>query len=264
MSGHSKWAKIKRQKGVNDAKRGNLFTKLAKNITLAAKEGGGDLNMNFTLRLAVDKAKVANMPLNNIQRAIDRATGKSLDSGSFQRVSYEALGPAGVAIIIDCQTDNTNRTVSDIRNIVESLGGKFATTGSLSWQFEEKGLVIVGLEKVFKSDVFGKGEKIEKINVEDAGIELMEINEIEDLSETTWDMDDNTSVEAIELISSKNDFSKVLLKIEELSFRILNAELIKVSKDKVALESDSEKNKLNKLISQLEEHDDVDAVWVNY
>lgn len=263
MSGHSKWAKIKRQKGVNDAKRGNLFTKLAKNITLAAKEGGGDLTMNFTLRLAVDKAKTANMPSDNIQRAIDRGTGKGSEGNIFQRVSYEALGPAGTAVIIDCQTDNTNRTVAEVRSIVESAGGKFASTGSVSWQFSEKGHIVVGLVKLHESEVFGKEVEEEETGAEDAGMELLEVEGVEDLNDITWETGE-ISVSAIELITSKTDFSKVLKSIEDLRYKILNAELVKIANEKISIEDDSEVQKIENFVGQLDDHDDVDSVWINY
>lgn len=262
MSGHSKWAKIKRQKGVNDAKRGNLFTKLAKNITLAAKEGGGDPSMNFTLRLAMDKAKVANMPSDNIQRAIDRGAGKNADGSSFQRVSYEALGPLGTVVIIDCQTDNTNRTVAEVRNIVESAGGKFATTGSVSWQFSEKGVIIVALVKERPSEVFGKDLEEQSIDAETAGMEMLEVEGVEDMSEISWGGEEG-EVSAIELVTEKTDFSKVLKSIEQLSYKVLNAELVKISNEKNDIDSDSDREKIENFISQLEEHDDIDSVWIN-
>lgn len=123
MSGHSKWAKIKRQKGVKDNKRGALFTKLARNITMAASEGGGDPNMNFTLRLCIDKAKMANMPLDNIERALKKGTGE-LQAEVFHHVTYEAITNYGISILIDCATNNTNRTFSELRNIIENSGSK--------------------------------------------------------------------------------------------------------------------------------------------
>ncbi len=262
MSGHSKWAKIKRQKGANDAKRGNLFTKLAKNITLAAKEGGGDPGMNFTLRLAIDKAKVANMPSDNIQRAIDRGTGKNADGSSFQRVSYEALGPSGTVVIIDCQTDNTNRTVAEVRNIVESAGGKFATTGSVSWQFSEKGVIIVALVKQVPSQTFGKEYDEQSIDAETAGMEILDIDGVEDMNEITWEMEEG-NMPAIELVTEKANFSKVLKNIEELNYKVLNAELVKIPNEKIDVENESEVNKIENFVALLEEHDDVDSVWIN-
>lgn len=262
MSGHSKWAKIKRQKGVKDVKRGNLFTKLAKNITLAAKEGGGDIGMNFTLRLAIDKAKVANMPSDNIQRAIDKGTGKGSEGVVYHRVTYEALGPGGVAILVDCQTDNTNRTVSEVRNMIETNGGKMASTGSISWQFSEKGLIIVGLLKVLPSNQFGKDDKTIKVDADGAEIELFEIEGIEDLNKVEWLIDDS-EVNAFELITLKEDFSRVLKSIESLNYRILSAELVKVSNEKFEVTDQKTQDKIDALIQNLEEHDDVDSVWTN-
>lgn len=262
MSGHSKWAKIKRQKGVNDVKRGNLFTKLAKNITLAAKEGGGDIGMNFTLRLAVDKAKVANMPSDNIQRAIDKGTGKGSDGVVYHRVTYEALGPGGVAVLVDCQTDNTNRTVSEVRNMIETNGGKMASTGSISWQFTEKGLIIVGLTKVLPSKQFGKDNDYLTIDAEEAELELFEIEGIEDLDKVEWLVDDK-DVDAFELITIKEDFSKVLKSIEQLNYKILSAELVKVPNEKVEVSDEKTLDKISDFVQNLEEHDDVDSVWTN-
>lgn len=259
MSGHSKWAKIKRQKGVNDAKRGNLFTKLAKNITLAAKEGGGDLTMNFTLRLAVDKAKAANMPLDNIKRAIDRGSGKANEDIVFQRLSYEAFGPGGTSVIIDCQTDNTNRTYSELRNLVESKGGKFASTGSVSWQFSERGLIVIELAKIIPSSHFGKDSTREEIEVEEATMEVMEIEGVEDLSDIS--LEDN--IGALEVITLKEAFSSVLKKIESLGYKVISAELVKIPNEKVKIIEPEIEEKVAVLIDTLEEHDDVDAVWVN-
>lgn len=262
MSGHSKWAKIKRQKGVNDSKRGNLFTKLAKNITLASKEGGPDPAMNFTLRLAIDKAKAANMPSDNIKRAIEKGSGKGTQQSAFQRVSYEALGPGGVALIIDCQTDNTNRTVSEIRNIIETAGGKFSSTGSVSWKFVEKGLIIISLKKIVLSEKFGKGDEKVEISAEDAGMEIMEISGIEDLSDITWEVNEQ-SVPAIELIMNKEDFGNILKRLEELNYEILSAELVKLPKERVVLNDEQLNRKIVNFVETLEEHDDIDSVWVN-
>lgn len=262
MSGHSKWAKIKRQKGVKDARRGNLFTKLAKNITLAAKEGGGDISMNFTLRLAVDKAKVANMPSDNISRAIDRGSGKGAESVTYHRISYEALGPAGTSLVIDCQTDNTNRTVAEIKNIIETGGGKFASTGSISWQFIEKGLIIVELVKILPSQQFGKQEKRASIELDEATIELMEIEGVEDINDITWDTEEE-SKNALEIVTKKENFSSVLKIIEGLTYAILSAELVKIAKEKIVVDNLEMEEKITKFVESIEEHDDVDSVWIN-
>lgn len=262
MSGHSKWAKIKRQKGVNDVKRGNLFTKLAKNISLAAKEGGGDMGMNFTLRLAVDKAKVANMPSDNIQRAIDKGTGKGSEGNLYHRVTYEALGPGGISVLVDCQTDNTNRTVSEVRNLVETAGGKMASTGSVSWQFTEKGLIIVGLMKIRPSTQFGKEDEIVDVGAEETEMELFELEGIEDLNQVEWEHEEN-EVPAFELITAKENFSKVLKNIEQLNYKILSAELVKLPTEKIEITEEKILDKINEFVQNLEDHDDVDSVWVN-
>ena len=142
MSGHSKWSQIKRQKGANDAKRGALFTKLAREIITAARQGGGDPDANYRLRMAVDKAKANSMPADNIKRAIDRATGGGAEAEQFDEVTYEGIGPASVAVIIEAMTDNRNRTASEIRSVFTKHGGSLST---VAWQFEQKGLISLPL-----------------------------------------------------------------------------------------------------------------------
>jgi YebC/PmpR family DNA-binding regulatory protein len=142
MSGHSKWSQIKRQKGANDAKRGALFTKLAREIITAARQGGGDPEANYRLRMAVDKAKANSMPAENIKRAIERATGTGADAEQYEEVTYEGLGPANVAVIVAAMTDNRNRTASEIRNVFTRAGGTLSTVG---WQFEQKGIISLPL-----------------------------------------------------------------------------------------------------------------------
>jgi YebC/PmpR family DNA-binding regulatory protein len=142
MSGHSKWSQIKRQKGANDAKRGALFTKLAREIITAARQGGGDQDANYRLRMAVDKAKANSMPAENIKRAIERATGTGADAEQYEEVTYEGLGPANVAVIAAAMTDNRNRTASEIRSVFSKAGGSLST---VAWQFEQKGIISVPL-----------------------------------------------------------------------------------------------------------------------
>jgi YebC/PmpR family DNA-binding regulatory protein len=142
MSGHSKWSTIKRQKGANDAKRGALFTKLAREIITAARQGGGDTDANYRLRMAVDKARANSMPAENIRRAIERATGGGADAEQYEEVTYEGLGPANVAVVIAAMTDNRNRTASEIRSAFNKAGGSLST---VAWQFEQKGLINIPL-----------------------------------------------------------------------------------------------------------------------
>ena len=142
MSGHSKWSQIKRQKGANDAKRGALFTKLAREIITAARQGGGDTDANYRLRMAVDKAKANSMPAENIKRAIERASGSGADAEQYEEVSYEGIGPANVAVIVAAMTDNRNRTASEIRSVFSKIGGSLAP---VAWQFAQKGIISVPL-----------------------------------------------------------------------------------------------------------------------
>ena len=142
MSGHSKWSTIKRQKGANDAKRGALFTKLAREIITAARQGGGDTDANYRLRMAVEKARANSMPAENIRRAIERATGGAADAEQYEEVTYEGIGPANVAVMIAAMTDNRNRTASDIRSAFNKAGGSLST---VAWQFEQKGLINIPL-----------------------------------------------------------------------------------------------------------------------
>jgi YebC/PmpR family DNA-binding regulatory protein len=142
MSGHSKWSQIKRQKGANDAKRGALFTKLAREIITAARQGGGDQDANYRLRMAVDKAKANSMPAENIKRAIERAMGSGADAEQYEEVTYEGLGPANVAVIVAAMTDNRNRTASEIRSVFSKSGGSLS---NVAWQFEQKGIISVPL-----------------------------------------------------------------------------------------------------------------------
>ncbi len=138
MSGHSKWSTIKRKKGANDARRGQLFTQLARAITMAAREGGGDAEMNFTLRLAIDKARGSNMPKDNIERAIKRGTGEDKEGSTLEKIVYEAYAPHGVALIIEAVTDNRNRTVAELRHVLNRAGGSMGETGSVAWQFTQR------------------------------------------------------------------------------------------------------------------------------
>jgi len=152
MSGHSKWSTIKRKKGAADAKRGKIFTKLIREIQVAAKSGGGDENANPRLRSAIQAAKIANMPLANVEKAVKKGTGE-LDGVSYDEVTYEAYGPGGVAIFIETLTDNKNRTVSDIRHILSKAGGNLATNGSVAWMFEKKGIITVDKNHTSEDDL---------------------------------------------------------------------------------------------------------------
>ena len=153
MSGHSKWATIKRKKAATDAKRGQIFTKLIREITVAARDGGGEPNFNPRLRLAVDSAKAGNMPAENITRAIKKGTGE-LEGVSYEEIAYEGYGPGGVALYIETLTDNQNRTVADVRHVLTKLGGSLGTTGSVGWQFDRNGQIFVEASRYTEESVF--------------------------------------------------------------------------------------------------------------
>lgn len=256
MSGHSKWAKIKRQKGANDAKRGALFTKLAKNITLAASEGGGDPTMNFGLRLSVEKAKQANMPLDNINRAIKKGTGE-IEGGQIQKINYEGIGPAASAFIVACSTDNTNRTVSEIRRMFDLAGGSLGASGSAMWNFEEKGVITIKPEVLVKSEKFGKEDTYEPVKIEDLELELFDIEGIIDIK--TNEGEDGVE---IDIYTEKQDLGSVHKKIEEKQLNIQNAELQFIAKDPIKIDEAAQERVL-KLMDELDDHDDVDNVFVN-
>lgn len=165
MSGHSKWATIKRKKGATDAKRGMLFTRLAREIAMAAREGGGDADTNFKLRLAIDKARGNNMPKDNIQRAIDRGTGQG-DGGALEQIMYEGYAGHGVAVIVECVTDNRNRTVSDLRRLLTKAGGNLGENNSVAWQFQRKAYFAFPMgdrseESVFEMAVDGGADDVQ-------------------------------------------------------------------------------------------------------
>ncbi len=165
MSGHSKWSTIKRKKAANDAKRGNVFTRLAREIALAAREGGGDPDTNFALRLAVERARAANMPKENIERGIKRGTGEDKDAAAFERILYEGYAPHGVAVLIEVVTDNRNRTVADLRHSLTRAGGTLSEAGSVSWQFRRAAYFSfpsagVDREKLFEAAVEAGAEDV--------------------------------------------------------------------------------------------------------
>ena len=175
MSGHSHWATIKRKKGAGDAKRGQLFTKLAKEITLAARDGGGDVNTNFKLRLSIDKARSNNMPKDSIDRAIKRGTGESKEGVDFTNTVYEGYGPKGSALIIECVTENKNRTVADVRHQLSRSGGSLGESGSVAWQFTQRVYFLItgenlDFDQVFELALENGGDEVEE---SDDGIEIL-------------------------------------------------------------------------------------------
>jgi YebC/PmpR family DNA-binding regulatory protein len=236
MSGHSKWATTKRKKAVIDAKRGKIFTKLIKEITIAAREGGGDPNGNPRLRLAIDNAKAANMPADNIDRAIKKATGE-LGNVIFHELTYEGYATAGVAVMVEVATDNKNRTVAEVRHLFSKYGGSMAETGAVAWMFDRKGIITLP-----------KQNKTED--------ELMEFS-------LEAGADDLQTEEDIFIIqTSLESFETVRKALVEQELTIENASLQWVAKNMIAVKGD-EAEKIAKLLELLEDNDDVQNVFTN-
>lgn len=237
MSGHSKWSTIKRQKGAADAKRGALFTKLGKEITIAARAGGGDPEANYRLRLAVDKARAANMPAENIKRAIERATGGD-KAVEFEEITYEGYGPGGVALLVETATDNKNRTAAEVRSILSKSGGQLAGQGSVAWQFEQRGV----------------------INVEGGG------GDPDDIALAAIDagaVDVDTETDPIEIATEPGELLSVQTALEAAGVKVESAELAMVAKTPIEVEVDKARSNL-KLIEALEDSDDVQRVTANF
>lgn len=234
MSGHSKWAKIHRGKAIEDAKRGAIFTKLGNNIAIAAK-AGGDPDLNFSLRLAIDKAKAANMPMTNIQRAIDRGSGK-LGGDQIQEVMYEGYGPAGTAVLVECATDNTNRTYPEVRLAFSKHGGNIAEKGAVAFQFDRKGSIIVK----------GSGEEL-LLQVLEAGAEDAEEDDGE-----------------LQIYTDPKELAKVRDALKEQGLEVLEAELTYVPKNTIEITEADAAGKITRLMDALESLDDVSNTHVNF
>lgn len=234
MSGHSKWSTIKRQKGAKDAARGAVFTKLGNAIAIAAR-GGADPDTNFSLRLAIDKARAANMPNANIQRSIDRGSGK-LGGDQIQEVMYEGYGPGGVAVLVECATDNQNRTLPEVRLAFSKHGGNIAEKGSVAFQFERKGLIRVK----------GVGEEI-LLQVLDAGAD----DAIEEDGDTV-------------VYTDPKELAKVRNNLSDMGLEISEAELVFVPNNTVKIEDQETEGKIVRLMEALDELDDVTNTYTNF
>ena len=234
MSGHSKWATIHRQKEINDSARGQVFSKLARAITIAAKTGGGpDPDTNFKLRVLIDKARSANMPKENIERAISKASGAEV----MDEVTYEGFGPGGIGIIVEAGTDNRNRTGAEIKNIFERGGGKFAGPGAVSFNFEPKGQILV--EK--------KGTEDEQmLTLIDLGADDLEFTD-----------------DGVEVYTSPTNLFEIQKKLIDAGFSVKSTEMIQKPKMYQELPSQDEVEKAIKLLTQLNAHDDVQKVYTN-
>jgi len=236
MSGHSKWASIKHKKAIVDAKRGQVFTKFIREITVAAKTGGGDLNTNPRLRTAIQSAKDSNMPADNIDRAIKKGTGE-LEGVTYEEIAYEGFGPEGAAVLVACLTDNKNRSASEIRSLFNKNGGNMGSAGTVAWMFEKKGFIVIQ----------------KSATTED---QLMEIA-------IGAGADDMTSTDTMfEVTTAPQDLWAVREAIEKAKIKIESANLTMIPKNLVSVSADTARKVLG-LIEALEEHDDVQNVYSN-
>ncbi|HJP70617.1 MAG TPA: YebC/PmpR family DNA-binding transcriptional regulator [Candidatus Limnocylindria bacterium] len=237
MSGHSKWSQIKRQKGANDAKRGALFTKLAREIITAARQGGGDVDANYRLRMAVDKAKANSMPAENIKRAIERATGAGADAEQYEEITYEGIGPANVAIIVAAMTDNRNRTASDIRSAFNKAGGTLST---VAWQFGQQGIISVALN--------GRDPDEITLAAIDAGAS--------DVS--------SPDAGAIVITTQPNELEAVRRALADAGYDAESAELSMEPTTLVEISDEKTARQVLEFVERLEDLDDVQNVYANF
>jgi YebC/PmpR family DNA-binding regulatory protein len=237
MSGHSKWASIKHKKAIVDSRRGKLFTKLARAITTAAREGGGELEGNPALQLAVQKARDASMPKDNIERAIAKGTGAGADAAQIQDVMYEAYAPGGVALLIEAMTENRNRTGADVRHLLGKHGGSLGEPGSVAYLFDKRGLIVVDGERYTEDDLLPAIEAGAQDIADDGGV--------------------------FEVLTEPADMSAVRSALEAAEIDVQSADIAWLPKARVPLEEDDAANVM-RLIDALEDNDDVDAVHANF
>jgi len=238
MSGHSKWSTIKRKKGKADAARGKVFTKLIREITVAARTGGADPETNAALRNAVAAAKAANMPASNIDRAIKKGAG-GLEGANLEEVMYEAYAPGGVAVMVQTLTDNRNRTTSEIRHIFTKHGGNLAELGAVAWMFEQKGVIAVDKSACSEDELFNAALEA---GAEDVG---------------------GLTEDAFEIVTTPSDFQKVSEALADLKIPVMSAEVTQVPQNTVPLDEKQARTIL-KLMEAIEDHDDVQKVYANF
>jgi YebC/PmpR family DNA-binding regulatory protein len=235
MSGHSKWSTIKRQKGVTDAKRSAAFTKVAREISVAARQGGGDPDANYRLRLAIEKARSANMPADNIKRSIEKATGGG-EGEQYEEIVYEGYGPGGVAILVEAATDNRNRTAAEVRSMFAKAGGQLAGSGAVAWQFEPRGLITV----------VGRDPDEVALAAIDAGAS-----------------DVDTTVDPVEIFTEPGDLEGVRKALEAAGVAVESAESAMIAKQTVELDVARARQAI-RLVELLEDLDDVQRVTANF
>ena len=239
MSGHSKWHNIQKTKGAADAKRSQIFTKIAREMIVAVKTGGsGDPNNNSRLATVIAKAKAANMPNDNIKRTIDKALGSG-NTDSYENVVYEGYGPSGVAVIVDALTDNRNRTAPEVRHLLDKYGKGLGATGCVSWSFDRKGVIVIEKEDLDEDTVM--------MDALDAGADDMQVED-----------------EVFEVYTDPDAFGSVLAALEEKGYTFVQAAVEMVPQNYVKLENEDDIKNMEKLIDLLEENDDVQNVWHNW
>ena len=234
MSGHSKWSTIKHKKGAKDAKRSALFGKLARLIEVTARNGA-DPDMNFTLKLAIQKAKAANMPNTNVEKAISKGSGAGKDGNQLEEISYEGIGPSNIAVIMQALTDNKNRTVAEIRNIFTKNGGNFGT--SVSWQFEQRGVL-----QIEKSE---ESEEQELAIIDSGALDFQDIGD------------------TIEIHTNPKELDAVKTKLEEMNIKVISMSLDLIPKNKVVIDDPVKARKVLMFLDLIEEHDDISNIYSN-
>jgi YebC/PmpR family DNA-binding regulatory protein len=239
VSGHSKWASIKHKKKATDAKRGQEFTKLSRAITVAVREGGPDPASNLALQNAIEKARQASMPKDNIERAIARASGEGADAAAYETVTYEGYGPAGIAVYVEALTDNRNRTAADVRHIFSKSDGNLGESGSVAWLFERKGVILVPADGVDEDEL--------TLAAADAGAEDVER--------------DGTS---FRVVSAPEELAAVRSSLEDAGYSIEDAQPTMLPKTTVQIEDEGVARKIVRLLDGLEENDDVQGVYANF
>ncbi len=238
MSGHSKWSTIKRAKGITDAKRGALFTKVAREISVAARQGGGDPDANYRLRRAIDKARSVNMPADNIKRTIEKATGGG-DAVQYEDIVYEGYGPGGVALLVEAETDNRNRTAAEVRSIFAKAGGQLAGSGAVAWQFEPRGLIAVSRNG-------GDADEVALAAIDAGAADV-----------------DTADAETIEIYTEPSQLEAVRKALEKAGIKVETAEATMIAKQPVGLDSARARQAL-RLVELLEELEDVQRVTANF
>jgi YebC/PmpR family DNA-binding regulatory protein len=237
MSGHNKWSTIKHKKGAADAKRGKIFSKIIKEISIAARMGGGDADGNPRLRTALNAARMANMPKENVDRAIKRGTGE-LEGVNYEEITYEGYGPGGVAVLAEALTDNKNRTVAEIRHIFDKYNGNLGETGCVNWIFEKKGLIVIPLKGLTEDEV----------------MELALENGAQDVS---------AEEETFEITTAPTDFEAVRKAVEDKGWKIEEAEITMIPQNSVKLEGKKAEQML-KMMDALDDHEDLQKVYANF